>query len=547
MSQQKSIWTQRLSITLCLSFACSPSSGDSTQTGPNNASSEFQCDVSQNAPYDATTPYLGIHGDAGNSDIVDCDTADAFEEVWHSLKGHAIAQPNTFSPDNKTTYVTAFPNANDPCTLFALDTETGDIRWCEPLHRSIAGASVEVDLEGNLFVTAEAAVYSYSSSGTLRWRQSLDGANGDNLDYRSFGLHFTPSGYIATVTLPGVVSILDRASGSILTQFDIASELGFVAPEPRLPDSIDLLNFFPEASVNDFITAFGSREAANATLGNFLGVSGSFTDNTVGISLRDEIYIQSGGPTQEDGTIVQLNLDTTGEIPRLSAGWYILVNGGSAASPSISKNGKYLVLSDGAASSTALSQGESAAFVKLVDIESCNANTDENSDPTICASLESQQLNRGAMAGAPPIANDGTIYYWESGLDFAQHYQKDDLFVLRSDGSVSSKKLSDDYDWSSVMTVSNNHLIGTMTQFTESSEMLLTNTLPATATHKVVLINRETLEPVWNAPLTDDSTSTLTIDRGGNLYVTLFGLLNIIAVEERPTLGLVKFAPKSSN
>ena len=148
------------------------------------------------------------------------------------------------------------------------------------------------------------------------------------------------------------------------------------------------------------------------------------------------------------------------------------------------------------------------------------------------------------MAGAPPIADDGTIYYWESGLDFTQHYEAD-LFTLKADGSVVSKQFDDDYDWSSVMTVSNNHLIGTISQFTESSEMLLTNPLPSTATHKVVLVDRETLTPVWSAPLTDDSTSTLTLDRSGNLYVTLFGLLNIIAVDERPTLGLVKFQPQA--
>ena len=64
-------------------------------------------------------------------------------EVWHVLKGHAIPQPNTFSPDNTTTYVTAFPNAEDPCTLFALNAATGEILWCKELHRSIAGGSVE--------------------------------------------------------------------------------------------------------------------------------------------------------------------------------------------------------------------------------------------------------------------------------------------------------------------------------------------------------------------------------------------------------------------
>ena len=59
------------------------------------------------------------------------------------------------------------------------------------------------------------------------------------------GSHFSPSGFLVTVTLPGIVSVIDRATGSIAAQFDIAEEYNFIAPTPRLPDSIDLLNFFP--------------------------------------------------------------------------------------------------------------------------------------------------------------------------------------------------------------------------------------------------------------------------------------------------------------
>jgi hypothetical protein len=93
------------------------------------------------------------------------------------------------------------------------------------------------------------------------------------------------------------------------------------------------------------------------------------------------------------------------------------------------------------------------------------------------------------------------------------------------------------------MTVTNNHLIGSTTSYVESEEMLLTNVLPATTENYLSLYDRQTMELVWEAPLTDDSTSTTTIDKSGSLYVTLFGLLNIIATQERPTLGLVKFKP----
>ena len=115
------------------------------------------------------------------------------------------------------------------------------------------------------------------------------------LTHRPFGLHFTNGGYVATVTIPGNVFLLDRETGAIVASMDVASEYEFVAPEPALPANIDLLSFFPKSSEDDFVAAFGTKEAANITLGNFLGVSGNFTDNTLAVSVRDEIYIQGEG------------------------------------------------------------------------------------------------------------------------------------------------------------------------------------------------------------------------------------------------------------
>ena len=150
------------------------------------------------------------------------------------------------------------------------------------------------------------------------------------------------------------------------------------------------------------------------------------------------------------------------------------------------------------------------------------------------------------MAGAPPIADDGTVYYWESGLAFAQYYENSDLFSFSPTQDKRAVRMDQDRDWSSIMTVTQNHLIGSTTAYVESEEMLMTNVLPATTDNYLSLYDRDTFGLVWEAPLTDDSTSTITIDKSGSLYVTLFGLLNIIAIDERPTLGLVKFKPSAS-
>ena len=56
--------------------------------------------------YPDTVAYVGVHGGPKNNDFIDCKLAPRFRQAWHGLKGTAIAQPNTFSPDGRHTYVT---------------------------------------------------------------------------------------------------------------------------------------------------------------------------------------------------------------------------------------------------------------------------------------------------------------------------------------------------------------------------------------------------------------------------------------------------------
>jgi outer membrane protein assembly factor BamB len=97
---------------------------------------EVPCQPEQPSPYADGIPYLGIHANAQNSDIVDCDTAPAYVEAWHVLKGKGIPQPVTFSPDGETLYATSTNAEEDCCRVWALDAETGDTKWCGNYNRS---------------------------------------------------------------------------------------------------------------------------------------------------------------------------------------------------------------------------------------------------------------------------------------------------------------------------------------------------------------------------------------------------------------------------
>ena len=113
----------------------------------------FSCSPQQSEPYPQGIPYVGIHGNAGNSDFIDCQTSGKWRRGWHALRGLGMTQPNTFSPNGQVTYVTTTNAEADGCRLFAIDVESGQFKWCRSYHTSIERSSVEVDDEGNLYFT----------------------------------------------------------------------------------------------------------------------------------------------------------------------------------------------------------------------------------------------------------------------------------------------------------------------------------------------------------------------------------------------------------
>ena len=188
---------------------------------------EKACTPSQSAPYASGIPYLGIHADAGNSDVIACESAEAFEEGWTALEGLGLTQPNTFSPDGMTTYATSANPIPDGCRVHAISVETGEVLWCRSYDSTAALGAVEVDSEGNLFFTTEGAVHSLTASGDERWTVAV--LDGEVVD-QPWGVHFTPDGYLATVTSSGMVYLIDRSTGETLSELSIPEVFGFVMP-----------------------------------------------------------------------------------------------------------------------------------------------------------------------------------------------------------------------------------------------------------------------------------------------------------------------------
>ena len=515
-----------------------PDAGEVTDSGVADGSSPstFSCTLPVTAvPFAEGSPYVGVHANPQNNDLVACDSAGNWAFSWHALQGRAIAQPNTFSPDGQTLYVTSSAGESPPCTIHAVDAATGEVDWClnEP---GALGGSVTADADGNLFATTAAGVLSLTSSGEERWRRAWtfeDGSPGGPT-----GLHLHPLGHVAVATGTGVIALLDRADGSIVAELSVYDDAGLPLIErPGL--SVNLEPLLPQPVIDDFVQTFGT---VDQLLAIFAGVGKQWTDNTVGIAPDGTLYGIGTGPTTEQGALVQVRVSETDAGVTLTPGWTAVFNNSSASSPAISPDGRFVKITDGNSTAGLLTPETVQARALLFDIAACDSNEDGDPDASICAPATVVPLLSGPALGASPVLNDGEHYAWE--VQFADLFNTDvpDLIRYNGDAEVWRLNLPDNAVWSSVLTITNQHIIGTMTRLTPSEQSLLTISLPSTATSELVVVERATGSVVTRQPTTDDSTSTVTIGPDGALYVTQLGLLSGFAIETQITGGIMRFS-----
>ncbi len=500
------------------------------ETGPTLA-----CEPLGRPPY-TSAPYQGVHAGPGNNDLVACTAAPAYAPRWHALQGHGVAQPNTFSPDLATIYVTTTQPTPEACTLHALDAATGETRWCARVPDAV-GASADVDADGHLYLAARGEVVSFTAEGTRRWAFPLDAAENE----AAYGSHFDPDGYLVTATSAGRLLFLDRADGHAVASLDLVEAFGLTRPPPA--PALGLANLVPPAVLADMERVYGPGEALLAIFG---GAGAGYTDNTVGIAPDGTVYVIGWGVAEGRGAVVQVRVDRTGGTLRLVPGWRMDTEKGSASSPAISPDGRWLKITDGNATPALLAPAAFPGSARLADITACDTQADADPDPTVCAPAFVLPLASGPALGASPVLDDAEHYQWEVQLaTLVQPNTVPDLARYRGDTLVWETHLPDDAAWTSVLTVTRDAIIGTASRFTRGETRILGVAIPETATHELVVLERETGAVRFTASLTDDSTSTVTVGPDGALYANLLGLVSAFAAATPITGGVVRFDPRA--
>ena len=487
-------------------------------------------------PYGAA-PYQGVHAGPGNNDLVDCALAPAYAQRWHALQGMGVAQPNTFSPDGAVTYVTTTAPVPGACTLHALRVDSGEVLWCAAVEGAV-GASADVDAAGDLFLAVAGRVASYGADGALRWEHPLDAAP----DEAAFGSHFGPGGSVAVVTTAGRLLLLERGDGHTLAELDLVAAFGLVAPSA--PGAFGLAGLLPPGVREDLERVYGAGDGLLAVLG---GSGSGYTDNTVGVAPDGTLYAIGWGVAAGQGAVVQIRVGGDAASPTLTPGWRLDTVRGSASSPSVSPDGRWVKITDGNAPAALLSPSDYPGTARLADVTACDANTDADPDPGVCAPAFTVPLSTGPAIGASPVLDGAEHYLWDVQLEtLTTGTTAADVSRWDGDALVWEALLPDDAAWTSVLTLTGDAIVGTMSRATASGVSLLGVPLPASVESEVVVLERATGAVRFHAPVTDDSTATVSVGPDGALYVTLLGLLTGLATDTPITGGIVRFDPGDS-
>lgn len=490
------------------------------EKAPSDSALPSTCTVDQPSPY-ADGTYVGLHGNPSNNNFIPCPGPSAVEPVGGLLGGYLVFQPVTLSADGTTLYATAA--RTEGCSLFAVDVSSQDLRWCaDGLTLGVSAATPEVDMDGNLYVTDgwidESWMISYTPEGQERWRTSLEGLGGSGpATYRAAtGLHLSPDGWAVMVTVDGVVVLADRATGALRATFDIPAATGFVPVAARA-----LEGEIPAYLAQNLEAVVGpvTEEQLTYVIGGSSGVGGVFASNTVAIAPSGQVLVVGGGPDPQTGALVALDV-TGGEAPTLSLRWTLSLTGGSGTSPAISPDGRIAAIGDGAGN------------LVRVPVEECNANTDKDPEPGVCAAAWTWPLLGGdALLASPGVDDAGVLYAWYTSTE----PQDPDLVAVQDVGgapqvvweAIFAGAGDTNRQWTSSATVMEDLVLGTLTDMQQVVDLGVGFPILLQASHEVVAVSRSTGEVAWRQPVDDDSINSIAPGPDGEIYVPLMGMLDL--------------------
>ncbi|MGW4478716.1 outer membrane protein assembly factor BamB family protein [Rhodococcus triatomae] len=144
----------------------------------------------------------GMHADARNSDTSPVTGSRSVAPAWSRPLG---APTSTYASVAATGQIFVTTSAENGCTIWSFDMDSGRKRWCTRLGPGGALSTPLVDKATNVYIGEDGAMNSFNEHGQLRWRTVVSGT--------PVTAQFTGDGNLLFVTHFGVVSVLDPQNG----------------------------------------------------------------------------------------------------------------------------------------------------------------------------------------------------------------------------------------------------------------------------------------------------------------------------------------------
>jgi hypothetical protein len=343
----------------------------------------------------APTPYPMQHVNPRAADYVEADAPTAVTPSWHALTDSMIAQPCSSGPNGDVYCTRAWAHpATDKCNLVALDGKTGAVEWEDRVHGKCLLdeyawiTNPTIDSDGNLYVADSKVVASFTANGKLRWvnRAPARLRSTRGLPNNPFGLNFLPTGELVTATMGDAhILVLDRTTGKLLSKpFQLPSDKQRASTSGQAPPG--------------FMESLASPGVGPVLYDVGLGVSDKQVDNNVAVDPRSGLIFVTGGAPDpnpgNDGALWAIKYDRRTGRSRVQFLVRFPGPGGIATTPTVTKDGNYVLIGD--------NQNNFVA----VDIPACA----KGASGSTCTHFASTPVG-GKLGASVTVTPDNRVYF----------------------------------------------------------------------------------------------------------------------------------------
>ena len=280
----------------------------------------------------ASSSWPAAHRDMRNSDYTPFYTSSDMEFSWIDLKYAGFFIGPTIGPEGNVYLPTGYGAGYS--NLFCFDRYGNKLWESEKLVKGKELDGVDygceinaplIDKEGNVYQADYNQIWSFTNQGKLRWVVNLR-------DYGIEGMFISPffvRGYIGGSSTDGYIALFDKNTGEFFDKLKL--------PGTKGPASLPVFGDLWKDQMGDEIRQL----AWDAVFGLNMQCS-----NTPAVDPKTgRIFIVANGFSEDEGVIHGVDIDSNSLklVFTTSTG-----TGGSGTSPSLSFDGKIVVLTDGA-------------------------------------------------------------------------------------------------------------------------------------------------------------------------------------------------------